>query len=98
MAWTQRRSFQRGRGLESFMGEGMVDYGSARIDTDLGCEGGFSSGKAGASPRTPKLLWEVWFEGTRSGLGGGGGFAGEELAEVVLHAEAAFAFFALDAF
>jgi len=48
--------------------------------------------------RSWDLLGEVWFEGTRSGLGGGGGFAGEELGEVVLAAEAAFAFFAFDAF
>jgi hypothetical protein len=29
---------------------------------------------------------------------GGGGLAGEELGEVILHAETAFAFFALDSF
>lgn len=39
----------------------------------------------------------MWFERAGAGLLGGGGLAGEELGEVVLHAEAAFAFLAFDA-
>jgi hypothetical protein len=40
----------------------------------------------------------VWFQRAGAGLLGGGGLPCEELGEVILHAEATFAFLALDPF